>query len=174
MEPRGCSVNNLEPQLTLLRSLQENLCIFFRVCRRVVPASEVAAVVARERPASLHHPQLQPAAVGALVPAHLPDVHALDSSVLLPHGLDGETCVGALAHLGQHRASAKQRVSPACFCVGDHHQLHSGDPRSYHGHHFSGSWNQRSRLHGQPHCCSTRCANLYIYICVRLYCKEFG
>lgn len=77
-----------------------NLCVFC-VCRRMVPASEVAAVLARECAAPLHHPQLQPATVGALVPAHLPDVHALDSSVLLPHGLDGETRVGTLASLNK-------------------------------------------------------------------------
>lgn len=108
-----------------------------------MPASEVAAVLARECPAPLHHPQLQPATVGALVPAHLPDVHTLDSSVLLPHGLDGETRVSTLASLNNKHAD-KQRRFPACFCVGDHNQLHSRDPRSDHGHHFSGSWNQRS------------------------------
>ena len=108
----------------------------------MVPASAVAAVLARECPASLHHPQLQPATVGALVPAHLPDLNALDSSVLLPHGLDGETRVGTLAYLNKH--TAKQRVFPACFCVGDHNQLHARNPRSYHGHHFPGSWNQPS------------------------------
>lgn len=79
----------------------------------MVAASEVAAVLARECPASLHHPQLQPAAVGALVPAHLPDFHTMDSSVLLPHGLDGETCVGTLAHLSKH--TAKQRVFVPAF-----------------------------------------------------------
>lgn len=108
----------------------------------MVPASEVAALVARERPASLHHPQLQPAAVGALVPAHLPDLHALDSSVLLPHGLDGETPACTLADLNKHRN--KQIAFPACFCLGDHNQLHSWNPRSHHGHHLSGSWNQCS------------------------------
>lgn len=65
----------------------------------MVPACAVAAVLARERPAPLHRPQLQPAAVGALVPAHLPHLHSLDRSVLLPHGLDGETCGSALATL---------------------------------------------------------------------------
>lgn len=80
----------------------------------MVPASEVAAVLARECPAPLHHPQLQPAAVGALLPAHLPDFHALDSSVLLPHGLDGETrVIGTLASLSKH--ADKQRVFPCVF-----------------------------------------------------------
>ena len=156
---------HFELQLTLLWPLRG-----FCVCRWMVPASAVAAVLARECPASLHHPQLQPATVGALVPAHLPDLNALDSSVLLPHGLDGETRVGTLAYLNKH--TAKQRVFPACFCVGDHNQLHARNPRSYHGHHFPGSWNQRSWLHGQPHCCSTRCAHLSIYICIMLYCKK--
>lgn len=73
------------------------------VCRWMVPAFEVAAFLARERSASLHHPQLQPAAVAALVPAHLPDFHALDSSVLLPHGLDGETArVSRARNLDKH------------------------------------------------------------------------
>lgn len=57
--------------------------------RWVVRAAEVAAVVARELSASLHHPGLQPAAMGALVPAHLSVLHSLDSPLLLPHGLDG-------------------------------------------------------------------------------------
>lgn len=74
----------------------------FRACRWTVPACSVAALLARERAAPLHRPQLQPAAVGALVPAHLPDVHALDSPVLLPHGLDGETHAYAPADLSGH------------------------------------------------------------------------
>lgn len=123
----------------------------FSVRRRTVPASAVAALLARERPAPLHRPQLQPAAVGALVPAHLPDLHAVDRPVLLPHGLDGEgraaaAAAGELAGLRDKKKKSrdKRNASPACFCVGDHHQLHSWNPGGHHGNHFSGSWNQRS------------------------------
>lgn len=70
------------------------VCFCLRVCFRralrwLVRASEVAPVLAPECPALLLHPRLQPAAVGALVPDHLPVFNALDSSLLLPHGLDG-------------------------------------------------------------------------------------
>ncbi len=42
--------------------------------------------------------------------------------------------------------------------LGDHNKLHTRNPRSPHGHHFSGSRHQCPRLYGQPHRRPTRFA----------------
>lgn len=46
---------------------------------------------------------------------------------------------------------------PLCFCLGDHNQLHTWNPRSHHGHHFPGSRHQCPWLYGQSYCRPTRC-----------------
>lgn len=87
----------------------------FSVCRWLVCASEVAALLALECSSSLHHPQLQPAPVGALVSDNLPDLHTLDSHVLLPHGLDGTKHSIASAHV--HALMNTQMCTAYFLCV---------------------------------------------------------
>lgn len=99
--------------------------------------------------------------MGALVPPHLPVLHAVDSPLLLPHGLDGTKHTSA-THAHTHTHSQRQIHIHSqfplwfFFCPGDYNQLHTWNPRSHHGNHVPGSRHQRPRLYGQPHRRPTR------------------